>query len=140
MALSAATTLLDRIFADLDDAFAPRLQVRHAPQAVRPALDLFEFEDRFELHADLPGLSEKDIDVQFEDGALCIRGERSLAVPEGGRALRRERGATRFARSLALGDDVDVERIQATMRDGVLRITLPKSERARPRQIPVAVN
>jgi len=134
MALSAATTILDRIFADFDQSLAPRAPV------VRPALDLAEFEDRFELHADLPGLSEKDIDVQFEDGALRIRGERSLAVPEGGRALRRERSATRFARSLALGDEVDVERIQATMRDGVLRITLPKSERARPRQIPVAVN
>jgi HSP20 family protein len=132
--LSPATTLFDRIFADFDEAFAPR------EQAVRPALDVVEFEDRIELQADLPGLSEKDIDVQFEDGALTLRGERSLAAPEGGRVLRRERSASRFVRSFALGDEVDVDRIQATMRDGVLRITLPKSERARPRQIPIGVN
>ena len=134
MALSPATTLFDRIFADFDQAFAPRTQ------AARPALDLVEFEDRIELQADLPGLSEKDIDVQFEDGALTIRGERSLAAPEGGRVLRRERSVTHFARSFVLGDEVDVDGIQATMRDGVLRITLPKNERARPRQIPVSVN
>ena len=52
-------------------------------------------------------MEEKDIDVQFEDGTLCIRGERSLASPEGGRALRRERGVTRFARTLALGEQVN---------------------------------
>ena len=135
MALSTAPTLFDRFFADFDRAFAPA-----GAQATRPAVDLVEYEDRLELVADLPGLSEKDIDLQFEDGVLTVRAERSLAAPEDGRVLRRERGAQRFARSFALGDTVDVDRIEATMRDGVLRIRLPKSERARPRQIPVSVN
>jgi len=134
MALSTAPTLFDRFFADFDRAFAPRAQ------DTRPAVDLVELEDRLELYADLPGLSEKDIDVQFEDGVLTVRGERSLTAPEEGRVLRRERGATRFVRSFALGDQVDVDRIEATMRDGVLRIALPKNERTRPRQIPVSVN
>lgn len=132
MSLHTAPTLFDRFFADPDPSLPPR--------AARPAVDLVAFEDRIELVADLPGLSEKDIDVQFEDGTLTVRGERDLGVPEGGRLLRRERGGASFLRSFALSEDVDVDGIQATMKDGVLRITLPKSERARPRQIPIHVN
>jgi len=109
------------------------------PQAVRPAVDLVEFEDRIELRADLPGLSEQDIEVQYADGTLSLRGEREAEEP-GGRILRRERSAVRFARSFALGEAVDVDRIGAAMRDGVLCITLPKSEHTRPRHIPVTVN
>jgi HSP20 family protein len=128
MTLVTATHPLDRFFAEGARA-----------QAVRPAVDLVEYEDRIELLADLPGLSERDIEVQYEDGTLSLRGERKAPATEG-RVLRQERTATRYARSFALGEEVDVDRIEAAMRDGVLRITLPKSERARPRHIPVTVN
>lgn len=134
MSLATAPTLFDRFFADFDAALAPRAA------AARPAMDLIAYEDRVELIADLPGLSREDIDLQYVDGALTVRAERNLDVPEDGRVVRRERAARTFSRSFALGDDVDVEAIQATMKDGVLRITLPKSERARPRQIEVTVN
>lgn len=134
MALSNAPTLFDRFFADFDAAFAPRAA------AARPAVDLVAYADRVELVADLPGLAREDVELQYEDGVLTIRAERTLDVPEDGRVVRRERSARTFSRSFALGEDVDVDGIQATMKDGVLRITLPKSERARPRQIEVAVN
>ena len=134
MALSTAPTLFDRFFADFDTAFAPR------SASARPAVDLLAYEDRVELVADLPGLSRDDIDLQYGDGMLTIRAERALEVPEDGRVVRRERGARTFSRSFALGDDVEVDGIEATMQDGVLRITLPKSERTRPRQIEVTVN
>ncbi len=136
MTLHTAPTLFDRFFTDFDSSFVNRA----TPQAARPAVDLVAFEDRIELHADLPGLTEKDIEVHFEDGALTVRGKRDLDVPEGGRLLRRERGGATFVRSFALGEEVDVDGIAATMKDGVLRITLPKSERVRPRQIQVQVN
>ncbi|NNL67067.1 MAG: Hsp20/alpha crystallin family protein [Myxococcales bacterium] len=134
MTLHTAPTLFDRFFADFDSSHTPR------PAAARPAVDLVAFEDRIELHADLPGLSQEDVEVQFEDGALTIRGKRDLDVAEGGRVLRRERGGASFVRSFALGEDVDVDGIEANMKDGVLRIKLPRSERVRPRQIPVQVN
>jgi HSP20 family protein len=134
MALSSAPTLFDRFFADFDTAFAPRAA------AAPPAVDVVAYEDRVELLADLPGLSRDDIELQYDDGMLTIRAERALEVPEDGRVVRRERSARTFSRSFALGEDVDVDRIQASMKDGVLRITLPKSERARPRQIEVTVN
>lgn len=134
MALSTTPTLFDRFFVDLDHAFVPRAA------SARPAMDLIAYEDRVELVADLPGLSRDDVDLQVADGVLTVRAERPLEIPENGRVLRRERSARTFSRSFALGDEVDVEAIGATMRDGVLRITLPKCERAKPRQIEVAVN
>jgi HSP20 family protein len=129
-----APTLFDRFFADFDQAFAPRAA------SARPAMDLVAYEDRVELVADLPGLSREDIELRVADGVLTVRAERALEVPEDGRVVRRERSARSFQRSFALGDEVDVDAIAASMRDGVLRITLPKSERARPRQIEVRVN
>ena len=134
MTLHNAPTLFDRFFADFDASLAPRARGTRAP------VDLVAYEDRLELVADLPGLTREDIEIHFEDGVLTVRGQRDLAVPEGGRLLRRERGGDRFVRSFALGDEVDVDGIEATMKDGVLRIALPKSERARPRQIPIQVN
>lgn len=137
MTVHTAPNLFDRFFADFDSSFA---RTHGRANHTRPAVDLVAYEDRIELVADLPGLSEQDIEVHFEDGALTVRGKRDLDVPEGGRLLRRERGGASFVRSFALGEDVDVDGIQAKMKDGVLRITLPKSERVRPRQIPIQVN
>jgi len=134
MALSTAPTLFDRFFAELGPALAPR------PAPAPPAVDLLAFEDRIELEADLPGLARGDVDLEYRDGALTIRAERALDVPEDGRVVRRERSPRRFSRSFALGDEFDVDGIEATMKDGVLRIVLPRCERLRPRQIEVTVN
>jgi HSP20 family protein len=134
MALTTAPTLFDRFFVDFDRAFVPRAG------SARPPMDVVAYEDRLELVADLPGLSRDDVDLEVADGVLTVRADRALEVPEQGRVVRRERSARTFSRSFALGDEVDVDAIGATMRDGVLRITLPKSERAKPRQIEVAVN
>jgi len=134
MTLSNVPTLFDRFFVDFDHAFGPRTA------CARPAMDLIAYPDRIELVADLPGLSREDVDLQVADGVLTVRAERGLEVPADGRVVRRERSARTFSRSFALSDEVDVDAIGATMRDGVLRITLPKSERVKPRQIEVAVN
>jgi len=130
-------SLLDRLFVDFDEgrALAP------APRSFQPPLDLAEFPDRYEVVTDLPGAKQEEVTVEFTDGALQIRGElASEATPDDGRVLRRERPAGRFARTVAFRDEIDVEQIEATFRDGVLRVSVPKSERNQPRQIPVEIH
>jgi HSP20 family protein len=107
-----------------------------------PPLDVIEHADRLEVKVDLPGVTEKELEVEFAEGRLAIRGTRSAPAPqaEGARVLHRERRGGRFERVLAVGDQVDVSKISARFHDGVLVVTLPKSESARPRQIPIGVN
>ncbi len=112
------------------------------PQFVRqgpawPAVNVAETPDAFVYRAEVPGLGEGDVTVQVEDGALLLRGERKVPAREGYEARLRERGAYSFARKLPLPGRVDAESVTATMKDGVLTVTLPKAKDALPRQIPV---
>jgi HSP20 family protein len=134
MRIHTAPSLFDRFF---DEALSP------APVArpFRPALDLIEYPDRYEVVADLPGVDQKEVEVEFIEGALHLRGERTGdTLSDDARAFRRERSAGKFARSIGFRDDIDVDGIDASFRDGVLRVNVPKSERNKPRQIPVTVN
>lgn len=105
-----------------------------------PAMDLHEHDDRYEVLVDLPGVEQSKVDVAFTDGTLRIRGERSLPEVAEGRVLRAERRSGTFSRGVVFREEVDVEQIEATFKDGVLRVRVPKSERCRPRQIPVTVD
>ena len=98
------------------------------------------FEDTgesFVLRADVPGLTEKDFAISVAGNTLTLRGERKLEVPEGHSVHRRERRALRFARSYELPTRVDAERTTATLKHGVLTLTLPKVAEAQPRQISI---
>jgi HSP20 family protein len=97
-----------------------------------PAVDVVEDETRFELYADLPGVKQEALDIQVEKEVLTIRGERKLE-------RRGERVAGAFSRSFTLPKTVDAEKIVASLKDGVLTLTLPKRPEAQPRQIKVAV-
>ena len=134
MRIHTVPSLFDRFF---DEALSP------APVArpFRPALDLIEYPDRYEVVADLPGVDQKEVEVEFIEGVLHVRGERTGdTLSDEARAFRRERAAGKFARSIGFRDDIDVDGIDASFRDGVLRVNVPKSERNKPRQIPVTVN
>jgi len=134
MRIHTVPSLFDRF---LDEAISP------APVArpFRPALDLIEYPDRYEVVADLPGVDQKEVEVEFIEGVLQVRGERGGdTLSDEARAFRRERAAGKFARSIGFRDDIDVDGIDASFRDGVLRVNVPKSERNKPRQIPVAMN
>ena len=134
MRIHTAPSLFDRFF---DEALSP------APVArpFRPALDLIEYPDRYEVVADLPGVDQKEVEVEFIEGVLHVRGERAGdTLSDETRAFRRERSAGKFARSIGFRDDIDVDGIDASFREGVLRVNIPKSERNKPRQIPVTVN
>jgi HSP20 family protein len=104
-----------------------------------PAVDVTEDQEKIVLAADLPGLGEKDVDIQVERDTLTIRGERKVERKTGEKDhyYRYERVAGTFVRSFALPTTVDVEKISATMKDGVLTLTLPKRVEAQPRQIRV---
>lgn len=118
-------------------AGAPALRTRPAPVQ----LDLVEHPDRYEIVADLPGVPAEGAEVEFCDGALRIAATRGLEpAPEDGRVLRRERGAQRYERTIAFRDDVEVDAVEASLREGVLRVRIPKAAQARPRQIPIAVH
>ncbi|GIU97475.1 MAG: heat-shock protein Hsp20 [Actinomycetota bacterium] len=103
-----------------------------------PPLDVRETEDRFEVTVDLPGMRPEQVNVTFEDGMLNISGKREIANEEKGETWHRiERSFGTFARSIRLPQTADTEHIEATFADGVLTVSVPKLEQAKPRTIEV---
>ena len=104
-----------------------------------PAVDIHEEGDHLILSAELPGMRREDIDVSVENGTLTIRGDRRRdpRVSEES-SVRIERHYGVFSRSFSLPTAVDTESIQASYREGILRLVLPKAEDARSRRIPVS--
>lgn len=92
------------------------------------------------VEADLPGVPEKGVDLTLADNVLYVTAERKLTAPEGYAPRRQERASFRFSRSIALPVKVDPEKVTATVKDGVVTVTLAKAEEARPRQIQVKVS
>jgi HSP20 family protein len=91
----------------------------------------------FVLRADVPGLSENDFEISVAGNTVTLRGERKVEVPEGYSTHRRERSAVKFAKSYQLPTRVDADKVTATLKHGVLTLTLPKVAEAQPRQISV---
>ncbi len=106
-----------------------------------PRMDVVESDHEFTVHAELPGLNKDDIKVTLEDNVLTIEGERKHEDEQKDKQFyRRERAYGTFKRSFGLGTEVDADKIAANYKDGILILTLPKSETAKPRQIEVAVS
>ncbi|HSY42612.1 MAG TPA: Hsp20/alpha crystallin family protein [Candidatus Acidoferrum sp.] len=105
-----------------------------------PAFDVYEEKDNFVVKAELPGMKKEDINVSLHDGDLIISGERkSETKGEGTEVYRAERYFGKFQRSVSLPATVAANSVKAEYKDGVLTVTLPKSEEAKPRQIEVKV-
>jgi HSP20 family protein len=106
--------------------------------AFSPALDVEETEDGFTLHVELPGVSADDVEITLEENVLTIGGERGFYETKELEGFRRiERHFGRFHRAVRLPDRVDADRVEATYRDGILTIAVPKAEDARPRRIQI---
>src|SRR4051794_17750904 len=104
-----------------------------------PAMDLVETDAHFVLRADLPGLSESDVNIEVEDRVLTISGERKSeheSTKEGYHRVERAFGA--FSRSLTLPEGVDAEAVEANFDRGVLEVRIPKPEQPKPRKITIA--
>ena len=101
-----------------------------------PRCDIFEREDALVVQADVPGADEKDIELSLEKNVLTINARVNADKVEG-KLLGREYAAGDYKRVLHFSDEIDTDRIEATAKNGVLRIVLPKSERMKPRKIQV---
>ena len=105
-----------------------------------PAMDLVEGGDQFVLRADLPGMKQEDVSIEFEDNVLTIAGERKAQHEEREEGFHRvERAFGSFSRTLTLPKGIDPEAISARFEDGVLEVTIPKPEERKPRRISIGV-
>ncbi|NLF03860.1 MAG: Hsp20/alpha crystallin family protein [Actinomycetales bacterium] len=100
-------------------------------------MDLYRTGDHYVLKVDLPGVDPGSIDVGVEDRTLTIRAERTVETDADVQWLARERAQGTFARQLTVGRGLDLDRIDATYADGVLALTIPVAEEAKPRRIEV---
>jgi HSP20 family protein len=128
---------LDRLF---EAPFSDLTRTARLLNGWAPAVDLYEDKDRFTVKAELPGLKREDIEVALNDGTLVISGERKVeAKVEDTETHRVERFFGRFQRSILLPASVQADKIAAQYKDGVLTVTLPKSEEAKPKTIEISV-
>jgi HSP20 family protein len=123
--------LMDRVFSGEARRYLPWAEII-------PAANLTETEGEFEVTVELPGVDRTDVQVELRGGDLWVTGEKKEEKEEKGKTFHRvERGAGQFQRVIPLPGTVEAARIEATYKDGVLRISLPKSKDAQPRQIEV---
>ena len=136
--LSSLQNEIDRVF----DRFFPSRdegQEASSQQAVwRPRMDLIETDNDYRLHLDMPGMSKDDIKISYQDNELVISGERtSERAEENEEFVRVERSFGQFRRAFTLPRTVDTENIEAAYDNGVLTVTVPKTESVKPRQIDI---
>ncbi len=106
-----------------------------------PAVDIFETENELVIKADLPDVDMKDIQVEIENGTLSLKGERKFESEEKNHGYHRiERSYGSFARHFSLPDTVEPDKVKAEYKNGVLNVTLPKKELAKPRSVKVNVS
>jgi HSP20 family molecular chaperone IbpA len=102
-----------------------------------PDVNIYEFDEKLKLWADMPGVKEKDVTVTLKDGVLTIVGQVATQMYAGLRPLYTEYNVGNYYREFALNEEIDESKIRATLRNGVLELELPKKEKVRPRQIEV---
>jgi len=138
--ISSLQSEMNRVFSTFFDSPASQSSGAGAGSTGRwlPAMDLAETGDSYIVRADLPGITEDEVQVELEDNVLTISGERRLdeTRSEGG-YLRTERARGSFARSLTLPAGIDPERIEADFKNGVLELRIPKPEERKPRRISI---
>jgi len=123
-------------FRDLDRVTSALMDFRQGPRLM--PMDLYREGDTYVLSADLPGLDPGSVDIDVDGQLLTIRAERTLANHTGVKWLTRERQEGSFLRQINLGQGIDVEHISANYANGVLSVTLPVTEKAKPRRIEVS--
>jgi HSP20 family protein len=124
---------LDRVW----DDFEPDAPPAWPATAAWPRVNAFDAGQSFVLEAYLPGMTQKDLRLTVNESTVTLEGERKSDAPEGYSVHRQERGAYKFSRTFTLPYKADAERCEATVKDGVLTVKLPKAKEAQPRQITV---
>jgi len=108
------------------------------PTAWTPAVNIYEDADQYLVEAEVPGFTLEQLEVTVEGAELTLAGTREVATPANTTAHRQERPAGEFRRAFTLPVAIAADRVQATLRDGVLHVALPKAESARSRKVAVA--
>lgn len=120
-----------------------QIQGKNSPATARPRVvlspdtDIWEQDDAYVVVADVPGVAEKDVEVTVEDDVLTLRAHGTERAPAAHDSLYQEFMPADYERSFELAESVDADRIRATLRNGTLRVVLPKAEARKPRQIRV---
>ncbi|MFZ7127942.1 MAG: Hsp20/alpha crystallin family protein [Desulfobacterales bacterium] len=131
---------LDRIRREMDrlvNEFVDPTRVRGV-SGVFPPVNLTEDRNHYYVRAEMPGVSSENLDVQATGRNLSISGERKIPeAGEGVRYHRREREGGTFSRAISLPGEIDADRIEASLVNGILTVTIPKSEASKPRQISI---
>ena len=124
-----------------DESFSRSWPNAAASKVLYPAVDILESKEAYLLRAELPGMKKEDFNLELKDGTLTLTGERMSAKPAEGVEYRSvERVSGKFVRSFTLPETVKHDGIQATYKDGILEIKVPKAEEAKPRQIEITVH
>jgi HSP20 family protein len=122
--LSDLTNRLDWFRDEMEPSFFPPLNVREDGETLK-------------IEAEVPGVKIEDIEVSFDNGELTLKGEKKVDAPENAPLHRRERVYGSFSRTLTLPWEVKVDQVTAELKDGVLTVTLPKAEAAKPRKVAI---
>ena len=104
---------------------------------IRPAVDIFEDQTGITVQADMPGVSKEGLAVHIDNNTLSIEGKVDIAMPEGMEALHADIRSTRYQRNFSLSNELDTDKVEASLKHGVLNLRIPKRDEHRPRKIEV---
>ena len=138
-------TPFDKMFDQMIETHFPNVvqQVGVKPYqgTAYPKVNVYEYEDKIGIIAEIPGLKKKQLDIDVEDGVLTISGDKhGIEEQEGATVLRRELKASSFKRSFQLGELLDDSRVDANFNDGILSISIPKAEPEKPKKTYVKIS
>ncbi|CAB3771180.1 heat-shock protein [Burkholderia puraquae] len=128
--------------AERDQSGVARRDTEQATRRITltPAVDIYEDSQGVTLWADLPGVTKDKLDVKVHDSSLSIEAEAVVPTPENLRLQHAEVRQPHFARTFTLSPDFDTSKIEASLQDGVLKLTIPRRDEARPRRIEIKTN
>ncbi|GAB4337176.1 MAG: Hsp20/alpha crystallin family protein [Desulfobulbaceae bacterium] len=132
-AMDLLQSRMNRIFPDYGRMRFPSWE----PMETGPRTNLYDAGDHFEMTVEVPGVARDDLNIRLQGNYLEISGSRKSDAPEGYEKHRVERGTAAFSRTFTLPADVDADKVEARLANGLLTLTLPKSEAAKPKQITV---
>ena len=136
--LSEVTHEIDRLFESLVPDSMPFLRRLELPRRAFPALNVWEDGDNVYAEAELPGFAIDDLELSATHNLLTIKGKREVQYDDNVTVLRSERASGEFERTIELPQDVETEKVEASLTNGILRITMPKASAARKRQIKIS--
>lgn len=135
-AMDLLRSRMNRLYTDYDRFYneAPGWQFTDG----MPRTNLYDNGNEFTMQAEVPGMTKDDLSIKIQGNYLELSGTRKSDAPEGYKVHRIEREATSFTRSFTLPSDVDVEKVNASLKNGILSLTMPKAEAAKPKQVSIA--